>query len=225
MKSRYLSGLFTALLVMSVAACTSSNHSTSSNRDSVADQDTSSPAASSADADSAEPARPETKLARMNVEGESAQVELSLFDVDNLPFVTYIPSPDFTAEAIASNEAKGAKFDFKSTASTAHNAYVEIVVPAEADTVAQVQDLLLGEQGLFVRNNWIMLDRTEVVSYPWAREKIVFQQQTETGIITGSAFIGEEDGQIFYAVTYYPADQANGFEPRASLILENLSFK
>jgi hypothetical protein len=215
-KSRYVAMLLCALMALSTAACTPSK---------TAPETTAPGSAEDANAENAaDEALPITKLARMTVEGQPMQVELTLFETQELPFVTYIPTQDFEGEAIASNDAEGARFNFNSSSTPDQVAYLEILIPTQQQSVTQLQELILGEEGLFVQNNWEMLDRTEVVSYPWAAEKIVYQQQSPTGLVTGSIFMGEEAGQVFYVVTHYPAEYGDGFEPRAALILENLAF-
>jgi hypothetical protein len=77
-------------------------------------------------------------------------------------------------------------------------------------------------------NNWELVDRTDVISYPWAKEKLTYQQQTQNTageMAIGAIYIGEDEGKAFYVLTHYPAEYSDGFEPRSAVILENLQFR
>ncbi|MFM7426628.1 MAG: hypothetical protein ACKO7W_16810, partial [Elainella sp.] len=67
--------------------------------------------------------------------------------------------------------------------------------------------------------------RTDIVSYPWAKEKLIYQQRTAQQNYVGSIYIGDYEGRSFYALTHYPAEYMDGFEPRSTIMLENLQFR
>lgn len=168
---------------------------------------------------------PDTKLARLSLEGEQSEIELHLLESESLPFITYIPQPEFTLTSDQPEDGQGLRLNFSPGGTPNPAAYVEIVIPDGRASLQDVRDRLLDEQGLLTRNGWQMVDRTEVVTYPWAVEKIVYEHQTADALIVGSIFIGENDGSAFYALTHYPSEYGDGFEPRAVMILENLEFK
>lgn len=168
--------------------------------------------------------RPATITETVSVEGEPVEVELQLFDQAALPFTTYVPE-DFTAEPSSSSEGEGVRFYFSPTGTPDENAYIHIFFPADAPSSEAVAEMLTGEQGLLVTNGWQVIDRSEVTSYPWAKEKIAYQESTAEGVYTGTVFVGEHEGQAFVAFTHYPLEYGDGFEPRAAIVLENLEFR
>lgn len=169
--------------------------------------------------------RPNTRIIPMAVEGEVLEMELTLFGQPSLPFTTYVPSTDFQSEVSTGAEAMSAYFYFSPSGKKDSNAYLQIVMPQDRMSVAQMQDALLSNQGLLAKNGWELVDRTEIVSYPWAKEKLIYQKRTANQLFVGSIYIGEYEGGAFYTLTYYPAEYVDGFEPRSTVLLENLQFQ
>lgn len=167
--------------------------------------------------------QPDTKIITMNLEGQPTEVELKRFHQSNLPFTTYYPEQSFTPEMSTSENGTGVRFYFSPTGKKDENAYIYFFFPHRSNTIASMQDSILGEQGLLVRNGWELLDRTDIVSYLWAEEKLLYQQQGAE-LMVGAIYIGQEDGQTFYTLTHYPVEYADGFEPRSNIVLENLQF-
>jgi len=167
--------------------------------------------------------QPDTKIITMNLEGQPTEVELKRFHQSALPFTTYYPEQSFTPEMSTSEDGTGVRFYFSPTGKKDENAYIYFFFPDRSNTLTSIQDSILGDQGLLVRNGWELIDRTDIVSYLWAEEKLLYQQQGEE-LMVGAIYIGQEDGQTFYTLTHYPIEYADGFEPRSNIVLENLQF-
>ncbi|NJO77076.1 MAG: hypothetical protein HC827_00180 [Cyanobacteria bacterium RM1_2_2] len=169
--------------------------------------------------------RPDTRIVPMAIEGEMIEMELELFDQSPLPFTTYVPTNDFQNEVNSSKQGTVAQFFFSPTGKKDEAAYVQIFLPARYTSIEDMRELLLSDQGLLATNNWQLVDRTDIVSYPWAREKLIYQQQVKEQNFVGSIYIGDYQGRAFYALTHYPAEYVDGFEPRSTIMLENLQFR
>lgn len=171
------------------------------------------------------PVQPDTKIVTMNLEGELTEVELKRFDQSTLPFTTYYPATAFIPEMSSSGEGTGVRFYFSPTGKKDETAYISFFFPSGSNSIESIQDLLLGDQGVLITNGWELIDRTDIVSYPWAKEKLLYQHQDNTELIVGAIYIGQEAGQTFYTLTHYPAEYGEGFEPRSNIVLENLQFE
>jgi hypothetical protein len=169
--------------------------------------------------------RPDTRVMPMTIEGKVIEMELELFDQQSLPFTTYVPTKDFENEVASSDQGTVAQFFFSPTGKKDKAAYVQIFLPARYTSVEDMRELLLSEQGLLATNSWQLVDRTDIVSYPWAREKFIYQQRVEEQDFVGSIYIGDYQGRAFYALTHYPVEYVDGFEPRSTIMLENLQFR
>ncbi|MCU0523652.1 MAG: hypothetical protein MUF72_02385 [Elainella sp. Prado103] len=169
--------------------------------------------------------RPDTRVMPMAIEGQVVEMELKLFDQLPLPFTTYFPVRDFQSEVSNSEQGMVAQFTFSVKGQKNEAAYVQIFLPAQRTSIEEMQGLLLDERGLLATNHWQLIDRTEIVSYPWAREKLIYQQQSGQQTYVGSIYIGDYEGRSFYALTHYPVEYMDGFEPRSTVMLENLQFR
>jgi hypothetical protein len=172
-----------------------------------------------------EQVRPDTRIMPMTIEGQVVEMELRLFNQPALPFTTYVPKKDFQDEVDSSDQGTVAQFTFSPSGKKNETAYVQIFMPSRHTSVDEMRELLLSEQGLLASNNWELVDRTDIVSYPWAREKLIYQQRTDEEDFYGSVYIGDYRGRSFYALTHYPVEYADGFEPRSTIMLENLRFR
>jgi hypothetical protein len=187
------------------------------------------PADNAAPADSAAEqggkVQPDTKIITMNLEGESEEVELKLFQHSSLPFTTYYPAKSFTPELRSSEDGVGVRFYFSPTGEKNAAAYICFFLPNRSDNLEDMQELVLGDRGLLVSNQWELLDRTNIVSYSWAEEKMLYRQQAGGEQMVGAIYVGQEAGYTFYTVTHYPIEYGDGFEPRSNILLENLQFQ
>jgi hypothetical protein len=185
-------------------------------------------ATSSAANQGAKPFQPESRVIPLNIEGEPIEVELKLFNLAALPFTTYVPAKDFQSNVRGSGEGQGVWFYYSPTGKKDESAYVQMFMPSSANSVEDIRQLILGDEGVMASNQWELVDRTDVISYPWAKEKLTYQQQTggtAGEMVIGAIYIGEDKGKAFYILTHYPAEYSDGFEPRSAVILENLQFR
>jgi hypothetical protein len=172
-----------------------------------------------------EPFQPESRVIPLSIEGQPTEVELKLFHPADLPLTTYFPAKEFQSEVQNANGATQIRFSFSPTGQKDPKAYLQIVLPESGNSLEQVQEMLVGDRGIMATNGWELVDRTDVVSYPWAKEKLLYQYQASDGLTVGSIYVGENKGKAFYILTHYPAEYGDGFEPRSAIILENLQFK
>jgi hypothetical protein len=176
----------------------------------------SSPAASQTPV--AESPRPTTRTATISVEGESTQVKLERYESPD--FVTDLPE-DFAADPSASDEGRGVRFNFSPTGTPDEAAYVQVFFPSESISAAALTTQITEENGLLASNGWELADRDTSPPYDWAQTAIGYEQPNQE-MSTGTIFVGEQQGKAFLVFTHFPAEYAEGFVPRADLILENL---
>jgi hypothetical protein len=172
--------------------------------------------------------QPASRVIPLSIEGQSVEVELKLFNSADVPFTTYVPEKDFQSNVSGSGEGQGIRFYYSPTGKKDENAYVQMFMPSSPNSVEDIRQLILGDQGVMASNQWELVDRTDVISYPWAKEKLTYQQQnrgTDGEMVIGAIYIGENKGKAFYVLTHYPAEYLDGFEPRSAVILENLQFR
>ncbi|WP_242037985.1 hypothetical protein [Tolypothrix sp. FACHB-123] len=163
--------------------------------------------------------RPATKTATITVEGEKVPVTLKLYDQYSDLFTTYFPDKELIAEGLSSGEGTGVKFIANFGGSRNDNAYVHIAFLNDVKTLDQLKSFVNGQNGLIATNKWQVVSREQSVTYPWAKEKIVFNQGKD---IVGNVYIGQQNDKVFYVITQFPVEYGDGFPPRANLILENL---
>jgi hypothetical protein len=179
----------------------------------------------SAPPNSASTEKPETKTELILVEGESTEMQLKRFDQSGFPIATYFPSEHFTEEMGASGEGQSVRFDWTYEGQKDENVYLHLFFPSGSPTAAEVSDLVRGDRGILAQNNWQAGDQAPDVGYSWVKEAIAYQDTTSSDFAGGVIFIGEHEGKGFYAIAHYPAEYADGFEPRADVILSNLEFR
>lgn len=167
----------------------------------------------------------------IQIEGQPQQVSLELLQTPN--FSTYFPTDRFTLQrGGSSGEGEGTWFYWKQPDGTINkNAYVQVFFPGTNQTLDQVREFLVGDRGIFKANGWQKVDRGSGDSYAeaayssWLRDLILFKPRTNSQNIAGTAYIGEIDGRAFYVISHYPREYADGFSPRADVILKNLRGK
>lgn len=173
--------------------------------------------------------RPATKLTIVMLDGQQAEVELELFNPIGFPLTFYTPVGVFTRELQSSAEGLRAQLSYQSDATAftdpPRQTYVSLTIPDEELTIDELRDRIVGETGLMVRQQWQMVDRTRVLTYSWAIERIDFQSTVAGQVYLGSIVLGDRDGQLFYTVTHYPQALRQEFLPLASLILETIEHR
>jgi hypothetical protein len=173
----------------------------------------------------ADESRPATRVMSLNVDGKVSEVELKLFNQPALPLTTYVPTKDFSSEVGSSGEGTAVRFNYSPDSKKDSKAYLHIFLPARNTSVEGIQDLLLNDGGLLASNGWDLVDRTDIVSYAWAKEKLIYQQRTGNKTFVGAIYVGEHNGRAFYAFTHYPVEYSKDFEPRSTVVLESLQFR
>lgn len=168
--------------------------------------------------------RPDTKIITMNLEGRTTEVELKLYQHPSLPFVTYYPAKDFAPELEEFEEGTRIRFYFTPNGKKNEEMYLSCFIPQQSTSPDAILDLIMGENGLLVKNQWELVDRTNIVSYPWTVEKLIYQQPQESEMTIGSIYVGQAEGKAFYTLTHYPETESEKFEPKANILLENLQF-
>jgi hypothetical protein len=224
MKPQNAAYFLVGMVLLLLPACTLSQPEDAVSQTSTATAIKPSKTANAATSD-AERLRPDTRIIPTRIEGKMTEVELKLFKQKALPFTTYVPAKDFSNEVGSSDEGTGVRFYYSPKGVKDENAYIHIFTPAQSTSAEAVQNLILGDRGLLATNGWELVDRTTIVSYPWVREKLLYQQRTADKTFVGAIYIGEHKGKAFYAFTHYPESYSDEFEPESTLVLENLQFK
>ena len=155
--------------------------------------------------------RAATRLDTMQVEGMPDTITLHLFRTTagfGLPFSTYVPR-DMIAEADSS--AGGQAVRFVANFDGQRNDSVQIAVRAypEGTTEAQARAALVAALG----GNKVVREPDRMTS--WAEEEYDLQDLA----FTGSGMLGRHGGRLFHVVLRYPSEYADGFGPRALVIL------
>ncbi|MDQ3799881.1 MAG: YobA family protein [Acidobacteriota bacterium] len=166
---------------------------------------------------------PLTKTDYLRVEGERRRVTLRLFDEVDLPFAAYYPENDFIPETGASDEGQSLRFVSKMGGRKNENAYVHIFFPYRNSSPAQVRRLVSGNRGLLKTNGWRVKDvkPNKNYNFAWAKEQIFFADRNNDGFV----LIGRQQNRAFYVIVHYPKEYAEGFLPRAEVVLKNLLVK
>lgn len=163
--------------------------------------------------------QPPTKTSVIFIEGEKTAIALRLYDEYKNLFTTYFPNQDFLPEGVSSGEGTGARFIANFGGVRNNKAYVSVSFLNSVKNLGQLRRFVNSKSGLLASNKWRVISRTQNTSYPWAKEKIVFRQGRD---ITGTLYLGQQNGKVFYVITHYPLEYGDGFAPRADLILRNL---
>ncbi|BAU15416.1 hypothetical protein LEP3755_59740 [Leptolyngbya sp. NIES-3755] len=164
----------------------------------------------------------------IQIEGEPQQVPLESIQTPN--FSTHFPEDRFAVQrGGGSGEGEGTWFYWKQPDGTINkDAYVQVFFPGAKQSLSQVRQFLVGERGIFNANQWEQVNRgsgdsyAEIAYAPWLRDLILFKPRTNPQNITGTAYLGEIEGRAFYVISHYPREYADGFSPRADVILRNL---
>ncbi len=220
--------LSVAFLLSTMAACASASENAVTKGRSSTTQTTTTETSQSTQVAQTPPntQQSRTKTDVISVEGEETEISLKLYDAASEVFTTYFPENDFVAEAGGSGEGTGARFYFSAGGAKNEAVYVAMFFPAQATSLEQIKKLVTQQSGLLQGNQWQVVNQTEEVPYSWAKEKITFYEpRTASEPIGGEVYIGESDGKAFYVITHYPAEYAEGFGPRADLILKNLQVR
>lgn len=212
MKIQLFKLISVAVLLIAVTACSSDSQQQATSENQVIKED------KTVVTDSQASPKPAQKTAKMLIEGEETEIDLKLYEQPKL-FSTYFPSEDFLVESKTSEQQKEVKFIVNFGGVKNENAYLKFVFPSNLNKLSEVKDLINSENGLIKNNKWQIVNNSSDVKYPWIKEKIAFNQGQD---IIGDIYIGEQNGKIFYVITHFPIEYAEGFAPREDLIFQNL---
>lgn len=190
--------------------------------------DASTPSTGVADSTAADASPPATLRDTLMIEGAREPVTLYRYDNEALPFVTYIPQSDFTAERARSDDGESVHFYARFGGQENRNAYLHFFFPSPArglDTVGKLQAFLTYPEGLFAERGWKRVDDARGRFCPWAQVEIAFTAQADGSPALGRACVDAHAGAPFYLIAHYPAEYAEGFPARARLLLAHLAWR
>ncbi|MDZ7959472.1 MAG: hypothetical protein RMY34_16575 [Aulosira sp. DedQUE10] len=163
--------------------------------------------------------RPATKTATISVEGEKTPITLRLYDQYSNLFTTYFPEKEFIVEGGSSGEGTGVRFIANFGGTKNENAYIHVAFLENLKNLQQLKSFVNSKNGLIASNGWRVVERSQKVSYSWAKEKIVFSKGKN---IVGAVYLCQQNGKVFYVISQFPVEYGDGFPARANLILQNL---
>ena len=176
-------------------------------------------------------APPQNKIVMSNVGAGVQEIELDLFQDESIPLAIYLPAQTFKAESADTEVGKEVHLYYEPGGKRQPEVEIYFLFPKELTLLEEVQNLILTEESVLSRAGLTIVDRTEVVSYPWVKEKFVYQQAEgqEGQPARGFAFIGEDlstddETDFFVVMLHYPEAQAEMLEAQAALILDNIEF-
>ncbi|MES2766219.1 MAG: hypothetical protein V4642_10140 [Bacteroidota bacterium] len=158
------------------------------------------------------------------IEGKREAVKLTSYNEPNYGVKTFIPGRDFIPEPSASGEGMSVNFIANFGGRKNPNAHVNIFFPAGNPGLDQLRDMTIGPQGLLAENKWRLIrsDKKAKMPYSWAQEQYVFQHKDGDQYSSGSVIIGESAGRGMQIIVEYPVEYAEGFMPRAGILLKHL---
>lgn len=176
-------------------------------------------------------APPQNKIVMSNVGAGVQEVELELFQGEDIPLAIYLPTQAFKGEVVDTEAGREVHLYYAPTGERQSDVEIYFLFPGETTLLEDAQNVVLSEDSVLSRAGLAIVDRTEVVSYPWAKEKFVYQQvETSEGKPDrGFAFIGENlstvaENDFFIVMVYYPDAKSEVIEAQTALILDNVEF-
>ncbi len=165
----------------------------------------------------ADAARPETDKAVVSIEGEETQLNLKLFvapEAWSTRLSTYFPE-DFVVETSRTLEGFAVKFIANFGGFYNPDAFLEVFLFAPGVKQPEIDAVVanLVETYKLAPNQG---DRFE-----WSTEE--YNITVASPAISNLA-VGVWNGQPLYVLTHYPVEYADGFGPRAAVILERLEW-
>ncbi|HEX7089997.1 MAG TPA: hypothetical protein VF192_07660 [Longimicrobiales bacterium] len=218
MRRRTAAHLALALL----AACTIEPHE----RDDGGAPPSSSPAAAAqpsetGDTAGAAAARPETRMDTLLLEGTAEPVELGLVRAPAgfpMPFSTYTTG-DFVVEAAESEADGDPAARFVAAFGGVRNDDALLEVAAYPPGVTEAEAIARAERAVGAGADVVAPGET---SLRWAtREWRLSRRAPGGGWILGFAGLGRHGGRWFHVLARYPGEYADGFGPRAAMILDH----
>jgi hypothetical protein len=187
-----------------------------------------SPAADTAGGDRGPSERPEDRPAErtdtIRLEGMPEPIALRLFrspDGFPLPFTAYVPT-DMEAE---SGEDGTVRITARFGGTRSPDAFVHLMVhPGGTDrqvALATARAYKTGRGVPVSQGLEPIAERPRPPGLEWALEAYRFRYQSGGRWFVGTIGVGERAGRFFQIVRHYPAEYADGFAPRADLIVES----
>lgn len=166
-------------------------------------------------------ARPQMRVDTLLLEGTAEPVELTLVRAPDgfpLPFSTYATS-DFIVESTASKGDDDPAVRFIAAFGGVRNDDAFLEVAAYPAGLTEAQATARAERAVGAGGNVVA---PEEGSMDWAvRQWRLSTRDPSGGVILGFAALGRHDGRWFHILARYPGEYADGFGPRADLILEH----
>jgi len=157
--------------------------------------------------------RAETLQDTLSLEGTAQPVTLRLYRTPPgfpLPFSTYVPA-DLVPESGASGDDRTVRFVAAFGGRRTDSAYVAVTIHSETVTEEAARRLLSAATGGSAPA------AQEQQRYPWA----LAEYSGSTGGVVARGILGRHEGQFFHVLIRYPAEFADGFGPRAAMVLEH----
>lgn len=169
--------------------------------------------------------RPITRTDTVSLEGMREPMALRLFRTPEnfpLPFTAYVPE-DMDPRADASDGTAHFTAEFGGVRN--EDAFVHLFVFPEGtplpEAVATARGYTAGRSGIPVsRGVEPVTDDNPPPDLDWALESFRFHYQGAGPWYAGAVAVGRHDQRHFMIVRHYPVEYADGFGPRAGLVLE-----
>ena len=163
---------------------------------------------------------PEVKGDSVMLEGTWHRIAVHL--VESPPgfepaFYTYAPE-DFAVHQSSSAEGTAWRFNARFGGTENPEAYLLVFFFPDGTSDSEARrriDQLIADRTVVQR------DAGQAKRYPWSEVEYSYQGKTKSGQpLLGSVALGRHNGRLFYFLTEYPAEYADGFGPRAQVILK-----
>lgn len=169
--------------------------------------------------------QPETRTETIAIEGMQEPIALRLFrppDDFPLDFTAYVPE-DMEPQAGPGDRAVRIAAEFGGVRN--ERAHVHVYVYPEGtpfqEAVALARGYTAGRSGIPVGHGIEpVTDESPPPEQAWAAESFRFRYQDDGDWYTGTLGVGRESGRHVMIVRHYPIEYADGFGPRADLIIE-----
>ena len=162
--------------------------------------------------------RPPFRRDTIQIEGTPTPVELRLVRSPadfSTPFTTYAPT-DFIIEVAGQGENRAVRFIAAFGGRRNDRAFMDVVMYppglSEADALARAQ-----RTGFEASDG---ADFSPAEGPPWAIRAWRIQGRGREGMVLGGVHVGRHGARYFHVLTRYPAEYADGFGPRARVILD-----
>lgn len=153
----------------------------------------------------------DTKTVTIELEGMPEEIEIKLYQNDDLGLVTYYPANMITVE-----EDNTVWFYYARDGEINDEAYVKIL----KDIDGNLDDYEPGR--FFTENGWELVYEMEeeLERYTWAERNLIFKNAS----LSRNAIVlpVKADDELFSIILQYQDEYGDGFYPRANIILENI---